>query len=169
MMVTYYVHIPNSEAPTAEVEASTTKHARTAYLDYLSRNGIIAWQQRQATRKLVKISRMQPGEIQTQVKLEYGVSEPPVREVEAPLPQEGVPQGYEDDEVDMQSRQILQPRTPSQVETVTYRPGLEASSGRRMSQWRGFKPSPGLGTTSPNLMPIGDSKIAQLSRKSKGM
>ena len=76
-MPSYYVHIPNSEAPTAEVEASSTKHARTAYLDFLSRGGQIDWRDRQTTRKLIKVNRMDPGGIQTQVKLEYGVKEVP--------------------------------------------------------------------------------------------
>jgi len=86
-MTVYYVHIPGSEAPTAEVDASSTKHARTAYLDYLSRNGTIGWRDRQLTRKFIKVNRMQPGEIQTQIKLEYGVKEPPVEEVEVPAEQ----------------------------------------------------------------------------------
>ena len=83
-MATYYVFIPNSEAPTAEVDAPSTKHARTAYLDYLSRSGTIEYSQRGTVRKVIRLSRMQPGEVQTSVKLEYGLSEPPEREVGPP-------------------------------------------------------------------------------------
>ena len=100
-MVTYYIYIPNSRMPTAEVEATSTRHARTAYLDYLSRNNLIGWGDRQAVRGHIKVNRMQPGEMQTQVKLEYGVGEPPVQEVEAPPTTEPVyveakppPKGY---------------------------------------------------------------------------
>jgi hypothetical protein len=70
-MATYFVHIPDTQAPTAEVEASNTKHARTAYLDYLSRNGLIEWSQRQAVRPYIKVNSMSPGDVQTAVKLEY--------------------------------------------------------------------------------------------------
>lgn len=83
-MASYYVHIPGSQAPTAEVEASSTKHARTAYLDYLSRNGLIGWRDRQTVRSGIKVDRMSPGEFQTQIKLEYDMVKEPEYEMQAP-------------------------------------------------------------------------------------
>ena len=71
MNPTYYVHIPGSDFPTAEVEASSTKHARTAYLDYLSRNDYVGWRERQDWRHKTLAKRMQPGEFKTQVYLDY--------------------------------------------------------------------------------------------------
>lgn len=153
-MATYYVHIPDSETPTAEVDASSTKHARTAYLDYLSRSGLIAWQQRQATRSLVKVNRMQPGEIQTQVKLEYGVKEPPVQEIEVPeeLEEEVEEAGW------VGSGGISGPDEEDVIHRTTYTPEGEPreTTVHRL-------------TPRPKLSPIGDSPIARMSKKSMGM
>lgn len=141
-MTTYYVHIPNSEAPTAEIEASSTKHARTAYLDHLSRNNIITWQQRQQTRRLIKVNRMQPGEIQTQVKLEYGVKEVPVQEIEAPT-------------TDIDAGEFAETPTELSVE-----PGSELPQERPAE--------PALQPAQPRRDPLADSPIAKLSRGSMG-
>lgn len=70
-MATYLVYIPHGDMPLAEVEADSTKHARTAYLDYLSRTGVLPFNQRQAARRLAMTKRMEPGEIRTQVQLDY--------------------------------------------------------------------------------------------------
>ena len=67
----YFVHIPDSNAPTAEVEAPDTRHARTVYLDFLSRKGIIPYSQRGAVRKAIKTNRMEAGEYQTSIRLSY--------------------------------------------------------------------------------------------------
>ena len=96
MNVTYYVSMPGSNFPTAEVLASSTKHARTAYLDYLSRNNLIGWKDRQAWRTKIVTKRMQPGEIQTQVFLDYSASTVPETVVQAP-PQTEMP--VEEEEV----------------------------------------------------------------------
>jgi len=149
--VTYYTHIPNSEAPTAEIEASSTKHARTAYLDYLSRNHIITWQQRQQTRRLVKVNRMQPGEIQTQVKLEYGVKEVPVQEIEAPT-----------DEPATEEEGRYEEYLTGAAE------GLTTEERRRFATREGdFVPTPEQ-PTRPRLDPLADMPIAKLSKRSMG-
>ncbi len=85
-MATYYVFVPNSNSPTAEVEADTTKHAKTAYLDYLSRRDLITWKQRQPLRRLIKTVKSSPSEIQTAVKLSYGSVSPETREYQVPSP-----------------------------------------------------------------------------------
>lgn len=144
-MTTYYVHIPGSEAPTAEVEASSTKHARTAYLDYFSRSGIISWQQRQSTRRLVKVNRMQPGEIQTQIKLEYGAKEAPVQEV-VPPPMQRKPEPGEDIGVEPTYEDL----GPPLEEEVQYQPQQQAQP-------------------QPRRDPLANSPIIQLSRKSRGI
>lgn len=71
MNPSYFVQIPGTDFPTAEVEASSSKHARTAYLDYLSRNEYISWRDRQAWRRKTIAKRVQPGEFKTQVLLDY--------------------------------------------------------------------------------------------------
>ena len=71
-MATYYSIIPDSGAPAAEIEAPDSKHARTSYLDYLSRANIIQYNQRGIARKKVITRRMQPGEFQTAIHLDYG-------------------------------------------------------------------------------------------------
>ena len=80
-MATYYASIPNFDV-TAEIEASDTKHARTSFLDYLSRNGYIDWGQRKVTRKAIILKRVQPGEIPTSIQLDYDFDTGPVDEIE---------------------------------------------------------------------------------------
>lgn len=72
-MPTYYTFIPTSDTPTAETTAPDARHAKTAYLDYLSRSGLIAYSQRGSVRQAIKATKMEPGEFQTSVQLEYGV------------------------------------------------------------------------------------------------
>ncbi len=78
-MATYYVFIPNYQF-TAEVDASNSKHAKTAYLDYLTRNNMLSWKQRQAVRKNVRLTKVEPGEMQASVHIDYSMqrSEQPV-------------------------------------------------------------------------------------------
>jgi len=155
-MATYYVHIPNSEAPTAEVEASSTKHARTAYLDYLSRNGIITWQSRQTVRPLIKASRMNPGETQTQVKLEYSLQEVPTREVQAP-PQQLTPE--EEERFEEYNTGAAEGLTTEERERF-------ASMGGDFVPTREY-PIPPAASNKADL--FGSSPIVKLSRKSKGI
>jgi hypothetical protein len=84
MSASYYVQVPGTNFPTAEVEAASTKHARTAYLDYLSRNNLIDWNERQAWRSKTLAKRMQPGEFKTQVVLDYDAGTIPEVEVSSP-------------------------------------------------------------------------------------
>ena len=92
-MATYFVFTPsNDRFPTAEVESPDSRHARTVYLDFLSRNGAIEYSNRGQYRKLVKITRMQPGETQTAVKLSYGESQVPTQILQE-VPQPQVQQG----------------------------------------------------------------------------
>jgi len=147
-MATYYVHIPGSEAPTAEVDASSTRHARTAYLDYLSRSGVITWSNRQATRSLVKVNRMQPGEIQTQVKLEYEASKSPEQVVEVPpVPVETTGEVVKEE---------VEPVNPKQA-----RPYFANSFGGAQVQQQA--------QPQPRSNPFDSSPIIQLSRKSRGV
>ena len=78
-MATYYVTLPNSGV-TAEVTANTTRQARTAYLDYMTRSNIVPWKGRQDLRDQLLIDKITPGQIPTDVELAYGqrgaVSEP---------------------------------------------------------------------------------------------
>jgi len=149
-MSTYYVHVPNTEVPTAEVSASSTKHARTAYLDYLSRSGKIDWRDRQLTRKLVKVNKMSPGEIQTQVKLEYGVKEVPEQLIEAPADQIGL------EEQDRPYGSI-----PMRYEPEPERE-FEPSIGQMEMEEEGYSRTQ---TPKPRRDPYQDSPIAQASRK----
>jgi len=157
-MFTYYVSIPNSEAPTAEVEASSTKHARTSYLDYLSRNGRIGWKDRQNTRPLIKVSRMQPGEIQTQVRIDYSQGDMPTREIEAPT-------------TDIDAGEFSE--TPSEFSPEEL---SELKSREAVGYYNRPAPLTGVrgnslqsGGTKPRSSPIGSSPIEQLSRRSKGV
>lgn len=73
-MSTYYVFKPGFEL-SAEVEASNSKHARTAFLDYLSRKGLISWKDRQTLRDELKVSRVESGESNASMHLRYSYEE----------------------------------------------------------------------------------------------
>lgn len=94
--MTYYLFVPNSQLPTAEVEADTKDHARTAFLDYLSHNNIIPYSDRGSMRRKIKGVRSSPGEIEASVSLNYGQAPPseyePVEPTE-PVFQEETPTG----------------------------------------------------------------------------
>lgn len=55
----------------AGVEAPSTKHARTVYLDYLSRNGQVSWNQRQELRKHIKVMKDTEGAMDADIYLDY--------------------------------------------------------------------------------------------------
>lgn len=82
--MTYLVSHPQIDI-LAEVIAPDSRHARTTYLDYLSRNGIIQWEQRQTVRRAVMTKRVNPGEFQSDVQLRYSQSNGiPEREIGTP-------------------------------------------------------------------------------------
>ena len=116
MGASYYVAIPGTNFPTAEVSASSSKHARTAYLDYLSRNNLVSWRDRQAIRPKIVTKRMQPGEIQTQVFLDYSAKTIPETEVQVP-PQATTPVEEE----------IVEEEQPAQAQPVQLPQGNKLS------------------------------------------
>jgi hypothetical protein len=72
----YYVFIPGYRI-TAEVrDAPTTKHARTAFLDFLVRQRRIPYIQRARARRRMKTLRVKRGEIPSSVVLDYDMPEP---------------------------------------------------------------------------------------------
>ncbi|KKN16920.1 hypothetical protein LCGC14_0971250 [marine sediment metagenome] len=102
-MTTYYVTHPNLGF-SATVEAPSTEKARTAFLDYLERQGKISRSRRQDLRRNMVADRIaDPGEVMADVNLAYGYSEASaprfvghrefggVEEVEAPfVPEEDI-------------------------------------------------------------------------------
>ena len=97
---TYYVTLPNSGV-TAEVTSHSTRQARTVYLDYLTRSGVVPWRGRTDLRDQIIIDRIDPGQVPTDVQLAYGqVQETPEEDFE--LNGNGVPpmdysrNGYDD-------------------------------------------------------------------------
>ncbi len=97
-MPSYYVFKPGLDI-TAEVgNAYTSKHARTAFLDYLFRNGKITWGERQNLRRELKTARVDPGQYDVTVKLAYGNPEP-IQETEmvagpSGLEERGLPEEF---------------------------------------------------------------------------
>ena len=80
---TYYVTLPNSGV-TAEVTAYSTRQARTVYLDYLTRSGVVPWRGRTDLRDQIIIDRIDPGQIPTDIQLSYG-TQPQAEEEEFEL------------------------------------------------------------------------------------
>jgi len=86
-MPTYYVTAPGSQI-TAEVSAPDSRHARTTFLDYLSRSRLIPWGARQQVRKQLMTKRIESGSIPTTVQLSYNTEEAPAEVItEAPVVQ----------------------------------------------------------------------------------
>ena len=148
-MATYYTFIPDSDMPTAEVTAPDSRHARTTYLDYLSRGGKIQYSDRTRTRDLIKINRMDPGEFRTSIKLDYGVSEP-TEEEEIPVPGSRV---YEED------AEML----PSERGTVGRDQPTDEEADEFLRQAEEEVPE------ASTMRPLGKSPIMDLSKKSGGM
>lgn len=143
-MATYYVFIPASDMPTAEVTATNTKHARTAYLDYLTRSGRFPYSQRSSIREAIATKRVDPGEYPTDLKLEYGVQEPlesGVEEVFTPqrgytpeqteylmkttgiTPHEMTPEEYEEEAYNQPEQQPANPFSNSPIMNLSKKTG----------------------------------------------
>ena len=74
-MSTYYTTHPNLSV-TALVDAPTTEKARTTFLDYLERRGLISRADRSYWRKNMIAEHMaDPSDVQTDVELYYGYQE----------------------------------------------------------------------------------------------
>ena len=153
LMRTYYVTIPDSDFPAAEVEASSTKHARTAYLDYLSRSSLISWSERQKVRRKIIASLTEPGEFNTSVQLRYRVG--------------ATTQGVsleEEEELEDEELGSEYPisSTEEPVSTPQARPYFRPREGTILGSRQGSPPR------SPGGF-LSDSPIARISRQSRGM
>jgi len=90
-MPEYRAEMPGNK--TARVEgAPTTKHARTAYLDYLSRNKHISWKDRGEARRMIDITQWQDW-MEPDVVLDYDMV---TKDEELGIP-EGIAMEYEGD------------------------------------------------------------------------
>ena len=97
-MATYHAFVPGGLS--AEIrDAPSTKRARTAFLDYMSRNKHIKWSERSEVRRHIKVNKSFPGETEADVVLEYdlvaGGAEGPVPPVgeEEPMKIEDIEAG----------------------------------------------------------------------------
>ena len=154
-MPSYFTFIPNGDMPTAEIEAESTKHARTAYLDYIARTGLIGWNDRKAARRLTITKKMEPGEIQTQLHLDYSI-QPQQPEMQVEIPQQYTDQTpveqYQTpipvERIQPQQQIVIRPQPqiqPVQVQTI--------QSAQQTMQRNPFAGSP----------------ISDLSRRSRGL
>jgi len=135
-MRSYFIYIPNTEFPTAEVLAPDTRHARTTYLDYLSRSGLIEWGQRQEVRRFLVVDRMQPGEHITAITLNYNPQRILDEEDEEPLGLESV---SEEELLEEQAGEIQQsgPRNPlagMRLPSPEMRPSMPSPTSQGMQQ-----------------------------------
>ena len=152
-MAVYYVFMPKYIDVTAEVSAPDSRHARTSFLDYLSRSGMIRWNERQAARRQIITKRMRPGEIQTDIKLEYGIQEPPkVEELPVPPPMQRKPEPREEIGVSPTYEDL----GPTPEEEELYQPEQPQSQPQ---------PQP----VQPVRDIFGGSPIVELSRRSMGL
>ena len=137
-MPTYLTFIPGFEI-NAEVDAPSTKQARTSYLDYLQRNNYIGWDQRQAYRKKVKTDRMEPGERATTIQLDYDMQEgPPPMLIGTERPSDTIQDEYEDEYVErapqLQEQPMRRMEFSQRVDTVPQRPTISSQRPNLVSQ-----------------------------------
>jgi len=93
--MTYYAFIPGGKS--AEIKnAPSTKRARTVFLDYLVRNDEIDWSQRGETRKKIKVTKSEEGEMKADVVLDY--------ELVGEKEEMGMPEGVAAEGVGMEGR-----------------------------------------------------------------
>ena len=157
-MATYFVMIPNTELPTAEVGAPDSRHARTTYLDYLSRNNIIEYSNRGRVRGMIITQKMEPGEMQTDLKLDYRVEEPGIEDITGEMSAQGPPQDYE------RESEEFEPDEEYEYSKRTS-PGYEPEQPRTMPSDEAMRRE-----VSPDLTKIyGQSPIMDLSKRTKGM
>ncbi len=69
-MPSYFVTL-EATGISAEVEAPTTRSARTTYLDYLTRNKIVPWKGRNSLRDSIVVDRIESGQMDVDIKLDY--------------------------------------------------------------------------------------------------
>jgi hypothetical protein len=175
-------------------DAPSTKRARTAFLDYLSRNKHIRWSERGEVRRHIKVNKSFPGELEADVTLEYDMvtggedkSIPPVGE-ESPMTigeiergvqgvGEGISEGVEgvgpmgvaaeEEPGDMTEAALVAPRR----QPMPYR-SFPLPSPSVYPEGEGAAVEVGgeedVGPQEPERT-LGNSPIARLSRKSGGM
>lgn len=80
-MGTYYAFLPGKEAYAAQVDAPEKRKAVSEYVRFLSNEKQIPYSQRSYYRKLIKVDRMEPGEISTNYKLQYAPGSSQVQKV----------------------------------------------------------------------------------------
>jgi hypothetical protein len=138
--MSYYGYIPGFEDVKAEIEAPSTKKAKTVLLRYLASRGLISHAQKEQIRDKILVKRMYPGQFPTTVKLTYS------GEVE-----EG---------------RLVSPGSTSQEMSTDYPPVSEESRETETeplpapgNQAR-FQPRP-----QPQRNIFGDSKVAELSKR----
>jgi len=161
MNPSYFVQVPGSEFPTAEVEASSAKHARTAYLDYLSRNNLIGWEDRQGWRSKILAKRMQPGEIKTQVYLDYSAKTIPETEVSLPPTEQDLAEEEEYYEAEPAPVRVPPPKQPLAPPAAPTQP--QQQQGNKLSVL-GQVPS-----VLPRQMKFATPKAMQISQRTGGV
>jgi AICAR transformylase/IMP cyclohydrolase PurH len=143
-MPTYYVTAPGSKI-SAEIDAPDSRHARTTFLDYLSRSHLIPWNARQEVRKKLMTKRVEAGSVQTSVQLSYNAQETKPEVISAgPQPQST-------------QRQLVQPQT------VRY--GVNTQQPAEETQEQPVQ-EPQPTRAYPSI--LGNSPIANLSRRTGG-
>ena len=70
-MATYYAVLPGKEDFAAEIDAPEKRKAISEYVRFLRNKKLIPYVQSSYYRKLIKVDRMEPGEITTKYQLEY--------------------------------------------------------------------------------------------------
>lgn len=169
-MATYYVTLPNSGV-TAEVTADTTRQARTAYLDYMTRSNQVPWKGRQDLREQLLIDKISPGQVPTDVELAYGQIAPISEETlsiapdytQEPVTSQGPsrsyddygdPYGeYEDPEVHAPFVEEYEEEIQSKpVPTVNSQPKQYSAGGEKLKS----KVVPTISSSAGNMYHIGD-------------
>ena len=113
-MTGYYVTHPNLDL-TAIVYAPTTEKARTTFLDYLERSGVLARGSRGSFRQNMIAEKLgEPGSVNADIELHYGYVEPevPITLAREPAEEEvfGGPEEEEIEQVPEEPEQVVAPQ-----------------------------------------------------------
>ena len=148
-MPTYYTFIPNFDVTAEVVDAPDSRHARTAFLDFLTRNRYINYSNRGITRQQIKTARVETGSTQPYVAIQYQTGnveyvkpseaeQGDVGSLTPPIEQEQIVEPLEQEKVVPQEQPVQeQPKQPTNPFATS--PLMQLSKKEGSNLWEGMR------------------------------
>lgn len=164
-MPTYFAEIPGYELAKAEIEAPSTKKARTTFLRYLHSRGYIEHDAKSDFREDILVRQMTPGQFPVTVKLQYGGG---VEEVGKPISLGPMPVPEPEEEIPEEVRYPEPERVP--VAPFTTEPSPELNGDEEWGEPDEGWPRMGEMREWTRPLPVSTgSPIMDLSKRTRGM